>query len=206
MRILYRSKKERIIAGVCCGFAEYFSVDPLIVRLLCVFLTLFGGSGLLAYILAVLLIPSEDRLDEPPLYRKFNLKITKPNLWGLILIIVGIMLILQYNKAIGLFISRFWGFGFNVIVAIILIGLGIFYFTNRKTNIAKKVGLDNVDKFHLSETDRVLLGVCGGVAENMNLDSSLVRFVWAFGTVMSVGAGLILYLVFAFIMSKKDAE
>jgi len=54
---LYRSKKNRMIAGVCGGIAEYFAIDPTVVRLGWVLLTFLGGSGLLAYIICWIVIP-----------------------------------------------------------------------------------------------------------------------------------------------------
>ena len=54
---LYRSKKERIICGVCGGISEYFSLDPTLVRLGLVIFCAAGGSGLLAYIIAAIIIP-----------------------------------------------------------------------------------------------------------------------------------------------------
>ncbi len=54
---LYRSRESRMIAGVCGGLAEYFDMDPTIVRLILVTAALVGGSGLLAYILAWIIIP-----------------------------------------------------------------------------------------------------------------------------------------------------
>jgi len=56
---LYRSKKERIIAGVCGGIGEYLGIDPTIVRILWVLLGLMGGSGIIAYIIAWIIIPEE---------------------------------------------------------------------------------------------------------------------------------------------------
>ncbi len=56
-RRLYRSPDDRVIAGVCGGLGEYFAVDPVILRLILVVLILFGGSGLVLYILAWILIP-----------------------------------------------------------------------------------------------------------------------------------------------------
>jgi len=59
MRRLYRSRRERVIAGVCGGLAEYFNVDVTIVRLVWAVAVFAGGTGILAYILAVLIIPEE---------------------------------------------------------------------------------------------------------------------------------------------------
>ncbi len=56
---LYRSISDRKIAGVCGGLAGYFDIDPTIVRLLAVVFVLAGGSGLLAYIIAWIVVPEE---------------------------------------------------------------------------------------------------------------------------------------------------
>ena len=57
---LYRNNKERIIAGVCAGIADHFETDPVLIRLMWIFLTLISvGAGLLAYILAWIVIPKK---------------------------------------------------------------------------------------------------------------------------------------------------
>lgn len=59
---LYRSRKDRMIAGVCGGIAEYFNVDPTMVRLLWAVLTLIScGAGILGYIIAWIIIPEAPR-------------------------------------------------------------------------------------------------------------------------------------------------
>ena len=55
---LYRSVNDRMVGGVCGGIAEYFNIDPTIVRLVWVLFALGGGSGLVAYIVACLVIPN----------------------------------------------------------------------------------------------------------------------------------------------------
>lgn len=59
---LYRSESDRIIGGVCGGLAEYFDIDPSLVRLLAVALFLGAGTGLLAYLIAWLVIPRESEV------------------------------------------------------------------------------------------------------------------------------------------------
>ena len=54
---LYRSKDNKVIGGVCGGIAEYFKIDPVIIRLIWVLLVLGYGFGLLAYIIAWIIIP-----------------------------------------------------------------------------------------------------------------------------------------------------
>lgn len=54
---LYRSRKEKVIAGVCGGLAEYFAIDPTWVRLAFILLFFLGGSALLIYIIMWLIVP-----------------------------------------------------------------------------------------------------------------------------------------------------
>ncbi len=59
MKRLYRSRDERMIAGVAGGLAEYFGIDPTLVRLAFVAFTLAGGSGVLAYLILAIIMPLE---------------------------------------------------------------------------------------------------------------------------------------------------
>ena len=59
MRRLYKSSRNKMIDGVCAGIAEYFEIDPTIVRLIAVAVCLVGGSGVLAYIVAMIIIPRD---------------------------------------------------------------------------------------------------------------------------------------------------
>ena len=54
---LYRIEEGKMLAGVCTGIAEYFSIDVSIVRLCLVIFSLFGGCGILAYIIALIIMP-----------------------------------------------------------------------------------------------------------------------------------------------------
>ena len=61
---LYRSRADKKLCGVCGGLAKYFGVDATIIRLALVLLCLFGGGGLLAYIICALVIPEEPKEGE----------------------------------------------------------------------------------------------------------------------------------------------
>ena len=54
---LYKVEEGKKICGVCAGFAKYFNIDATIVRLALVAFCLLGGSGVLAYIIAALVMP-----------------------------------------------------------------------------------------------------------------------------------------------------
>lgn len=55
---LYKSSTNKMISGVCGGIAEYINVDPTIIRLLWVAFCFMVGAGILAYIIAAIIMPS----------------------------------------------------------------------------------------------------------------------------------------------------
>jgi phage shock protein PspC (stress-responsive transcriptional regulator) len=59
---LFRSEENRILGGVCGGVAEYFDIDPVLIRLGWIFLTLVGGGGLLVYLIAWIIVPGEHKI------------------------------------------------------------------------------------------------------------------------------------------------
>lgn len=60
---LYRSESDRMIAGICGGIAEVYDFDPSLIRLVALVLVLSAGSGLLVYLLAWIVIPTESELE-----------------------------------------------------------------------------------------------------------------------------------------------
>lgn len=60
-RKLVRSRTHKVLAGVCGGVAEYFRIDPTIIRLIWIIATFAGGAGLLAYIVAIFVMPDEGK-------------------------------------------------------------------------------------------------------------------------------------------------
>lgn len=57
MKKLYRLSGERKVAGVCAGLGEHFDIDPVLIRLIFLFSVLFGGLGVLAYVILWILVP-----------------------------------------------------------------------------------------------------------------------------------------------------
>lgn len=91
---LRRSTDDKVIAGVCGGLGTYFGVDPLFFRLAFVVLAIGGGSGVLLYIVAWLIMPevSEDGEEQG---RGVALGSSGPLLAGIALITVGLMLLMN---------------------------------------------------------------------------------------------------------------
>lgn len=56
---LTRSRKNRVIGGVAGGLGEYFDMDPILLRILFIFLTLFGGAGLILYLVLLIVMPED---------------------------------------------------------------------------------------------------------------------------------------------------
>lgn len=59
---LYRVEDGRIIGGVCGGVAEYFKLDPSFVRIGFAFVSLFGGSGILLYLVMWVIVPPKSKV------------------------------------------------------------------------------------------------------------------------------------------------
>jgi phage shock protein C len=65
-RRLYRSRTDRMIGGVCGGLAAYLNVDPTLVRIVAVLTIFLSGGGLIAYLVAWIIVPEEPLASAPP--------------------------------------------------------------------------------------------------------------------------------------------
>ncbi|MFH1373962.1 MAG: PspC domain-containing protein [bacterium] len=93
---LYRSTTSKIIGGVCGGLGEYFDVDPVLVRVITVLLFLATGFGILAYIIAWIIIPMRPPEVAPvPIDREYTP--WNKYLPGIILMAIGVILLVREN-------------------------------------------------------------------------------------------------------------
>ena len=107
---LFRSTDERMVAGVCGGLAEYFEVDPTVMRVAFVLLTLFDGIGMAIYILMWIIVPERatlkraDKEDKAATESKATAESVATDdqkggqsraFWGVVLILLGGVLLLQ---------------------------------------------------------------------------------------------------------------
>lgn len=67
-RKLYRSNRNKALAGVCGGIGEHLNIDPVVIRLLWIFFTLLGGAGFLLYIAAIFIIPPDPGIMNGQVY------------------------------------------------------------------------------------------------------------------------------------------
>lgn len=127
---LYRSEKDRIIAGVAGGLAKYFEIDSTLIRLIFALLVVFGGSGVLLYIIFWIVMPTESSVykagseevvkeNSKELERKANqyakeaetiVESADSKIWfGTILVILGLWLTLSNLGVISsTLIGQFW--------------------------------------------------------------------------------------------------
>jgi phage shock protein C len=123
---LYRSRDDRVIAGVAGGLASYLGVDPVLVRLVIVVLAVAGGSGVLAYVIAWIVIP-EEPWDGPAEEPAERVPRTRPAAGGTTRIVVGLALVV-----VGIGLLAEWAFpAFDDVfwpLAVIAAGAGLVYY------------------------------------------------------------------------------
>jgi phage shock protein C len=130
---LYRSRRDKIIGGVCGGLGKYFEIDPVLIRILFVLLTFFELSGLFIYIVLLIVIPQEpinpDEIEikdfkDIPTNKPVNYPEKDPTqvgktkkIFGIILLVIGTLLLLEN------FINIL---EFEIVAPLILILVGIY--------------------------------------------------------------------------------
>lgn len=139
MRRLYRSKKDRMIAGVCGGLAEYFNVDPVLIRGVFVVAAFMGGMGVILYILLALVTPEEGNIptsdsgsvgvegggkatiEDPPLHLP-DMDQDRRWVFGVVILAIGVLMLL--NRMSRLFPWGGWGF----LSPLLVIAVGAYIF------------------------------------------------------------------------------
>src|SRR4051794_29785177 len=106
-RRLYRSRKDRVLGGVCGGIAEYFGIDPIIVRLAAVAPVVAGGAGVLLYLAALLLVPQEG--DAPAGDRSGTARAA--TIAGVVVLVLAVAALIPGN----------WGWGGDVIWPVVVL-------------------------------------------------------------------------------------
>ena len=133
-RKLYKSRRNRFIDGICGGIAEYFEVDPTIVRILWVLITLLGGSGIILYIVGMIVIPvNPEHIGQTPPVSPPTGASDRRRFFGVLIMLLGAFILLIN---LGWFAEfRWWSFSGSVMLPVLLIligGLFIYLHTARK--------------------------------------------------------------------------
>src|SRR5919108_5815057 len=93
-RLLRRSTTDKVIAGVCGGLGRYLGVDPVLLRIAAVVLALANGIGVIAYVIAWILIP-EERPGQPAAAARAPRQETSRLVLGGALVVLGVVLLLD---------------------------------------------------------------------------------------------------------------
>lgn len=127
---LYRSRNDKMIAGVCSGLAEYFDLDPTLVRLGVVLLSLVYGGGIIAYIVGAIVIPERSLQDEyDPLQdehgQRGEVSTRTKQIAGALLIVFGLGVLAK---------NIFGWFDPSILWSLVIIGIGV-YLIKRRENV-----------------------------------------------------------------------
>ena len=138
MKKLYKSRKNKVIDGVCGGIAEYLEVDPVLVRLIAALLIVFtGGVVVIAYILGMIIMPSqpwEESGDEGKPQPPPNEPLPKQTeggrptgslIIGVILMLFGAHFLLRSVPFFHGYYGWFWNMGWHYFWPSILIAVGL---------------------------------------------------------------------------------
>lgn len=139
-RRLQKSRTDRMIDGVCGGIAAYFAIDATLVRIVWVLMTLFGGSGVILYIAAMIIMPKEDSApaQEPPAEKK---KQNDSRFWGILLVVIGLFWLLG-NLGIPVW-HHWWGFPWHFAFPLLLILAGVAFLFGGRSYVSAQPVVSN---------------------------------------------------------------
>jgi phage shock protein PspC (stress-responsive transcriptional regulator) len=170
-----RSSRDRIIGGVCGGLGRYFAIDPMLVRIGFVALALLGGTGLVVYAAAILLVPNDGEVEASPTSARDRM------------IVAGVAIALTI---VGFSLGLFGGLGFGgaiVPVAFLtLAGLAVYWFAS-----GKRPSGAPADVLRRAALGLGLLIGCAALAVGSFVASGLGGGVVVAGLVIAAGAGLV---------------
>jgi phage shock protein PspC (stress-responsive transcriptional regulator) len=126
---LRRSQSDRVLGGVAAGFARWLGIDPVIVRVVLVVLAVFGGSGLLLYLIGWLFIPEDGAPSSQA--EKFIDQSRQPNSTArTVLIVVGVVVgVIIFASLVGAMFGG-WGGGGSFLL-LLAVGALVLYLANR---------------------------------------------------------------------------
>lgn len=206
---LYRSKVNRIVGGVAGGFAEYLAIDPTIIRIIWLAALFFTGFWLafIFYLTCLLVMkdnPNQNFADRKPQNTSIY--------WGLVLVLFGILLLPSIRHGDWFYFPPFhwhffrpWFYHWDRFwpVIIILIGLVYLFIAWRRDQEPRTTAEPEQQsapshpaRLYRSREEKIIAGVCGGIAQNLNTDPVLVRIAWVFLTfATSFFLGVLVYFI-----------
>ena len=208
---LCKSRKDKIVDGVCAGIAHYLNMDPTIVRLAFVVITLLGGGVLiLLYVAGMIIMPRAGNESEEASRSSAG----RGYLLGIVLVVIGALVLLGNFDVLPWQLWR-WPIPWEIMWGIFLILIGAMLMVSRRGASEAEAGQEEIgegevrgDSKRLFRTrkDRRIAGVCGGIADYFGMDATIVRLAWVLGTIASVGTGVLVYFVMAIIVPERSVR
>jgi phage shock protein C len=226
-RRLYRNRTNKVIAGVCSGLGEYLNVDTIIVRLVWILLTLLGGAGIIAYILAYFIIPAKPNEFGETTPQQIH-DFTAARIFGILFVGAGIAILLDNLDILSF--HRWWHMSEDFVFPGLLILAGIYFLTKRtgtstplQPNEPPITGEQSSQDQTLhtesssneqpkmkvlrrSITDKKLFGICGGAGEYFDIDPTIIRIMYVIFTLLSGGAGILIYLLMYLVIPEGQQQ
>jgi phage shock protein C len=229
---LYRHPEEKMIGGICGGLGDYFSIDPILVRIMWVVLTLgTAGAGLFAYAALWLLLPVGTA--QAGVHAPAALELNERNVEraGLLLVVCGGLWLLANMGILPALWSVFWHVMRLLFWPVLLIGAGVLMLNNRrawlsrfggvrasvqngKTRAAASFSRQSVKDglrrarsripLKRSRDERLIYGVCGSIGRAIGLDANLVRIIWVAFAIGSVGTGVLIYVLIGWLLPEES--
>lgn len=195
IRRLQRSGDNVVIAGVCAGIAEYAGKDAATIRIIAMLLLLLGAWIVAAYLIIAFLLPM-GKYDES-LTESETKAISKENFKT---VVSGLFIIVGLHFAFVKFglhsSSSIFILPNSFMFPLLAIAGGVFLLTNKISKT--KIGAAETTEFFRSRNDKFLLGVCGGIAKYLGIDSSSLRIIFLLLTGLTLGMFAFVYVVTAF--------
>ncbi len=205
---LYRSGTDKMVAGVCAGLADYLKLDPTLVRILWVLVTLFAnGIGIAAYIVFMIVIPENpDHFDVPE--RKKEKPALLILLAGIVLVAIGLSFLdfFPWNRFMEMtYFHRIWPVRWYLIWPVVLVLAGIFIVVHALKSDKEKSAEKNMQhRFFRSRSERIVSGVCGGIANYLNVDPIIIRIAYVVLTLFThIVVGVVAYIAFVIFMPEE---
>jgi len=216
-RRLTKSRRDRVIDGVCAGIADYFDIDTTVVRIGFLIGILINGIGVVAYILLMIFLPVNPD-HRQSVERKEAATVDHTMMWGAILLALGILFLFSRigNRLFHHFpfcfpVFHFWHIPWHSMWPLTLVILGIVYlvYALRRGDAAeadsdRRRGKAENKTWYRSRKNKVVAGVCGGLADILHLDPVIVRIlVIVLALITDVVVWLVLYLVAVIVIPRE---
>jgi phage shock protein PspC (stress-responsive transcriptional regulator) len=190
----FKSRKDRVLDGVCAGLAEVLGADVTLVRVIWLLTIFFRGLGLIAYVIAAVFVPVNP--DHQSLKPEEKKKTNHALMWSVILILLGILFLWDrwdwrlFDDFPFHFPFFHWGaVPWHTVLPLALIALGIGYIiiairrdrpaASQDTAPAKTSSESSArPRMMRSRTDKLLAGVCAALAAHLEIDPTFVRIAF----------------------------